>query len=189
MTCDSVCQAVSILLVSWAITVHAQSTPFDPVTADRAPGVVCYHHARYIVVQRATKEVGSDLFVRPARSGRCDADSLPGDFVWRNQWAEYFLGLRGDLLFIDSGTGPDLRGLIVIDLRGGRRLLETGYVGHLVAGPDSLTVGVWHGFELAKPAAGCPRTDMIPGVDSLYWVNLRSGASRFANQTRCAERQ
>jgi hypothetical protein len=30
---------------------------------------------------------------------------------------------------------------------------------------------------------------MIPGVDSLFWVDLRSGSMRFAQRTRCAERQ
>jgi hypothetical protein len=179
----------SIALFAWTHRLQAQESPFDLVEVTKSAGSVCYRHARYIVVQRAAKEVGSDLFVRPVSSGRCDSDSLPGDFVWRNRDADYFLGLRGHLLFIDSGTGPDFRGLLMIDVRTRRRVLETDYVGDVVTGPDSLTVGVWHGYELAKPAPGCTKTEMIPGVDSLFWVDLRSGATRFAHQTRCAERQ
>ena len=173
-----------------AIGLQAQARPFDPVRPDTVgPGVICYRHARHIVVARRVMEVGSDLFIRPARSGRCDADSLSGDIVLRNHDAEYFLGLRGDLLFIDSGTGPDFRGLIVVDLRTQRRLLQTDYVGDVISGPDTFTVGVWHGYELTQPAPGCSKTDMIPGVDSLFWVDLRSGKMRFAQRTRCAERQ
>src|ERR1041385_568158 len=177
-------------LTLWAIGLEAQASPFDPVTRDTMrPGVICYHHIRYIVVARRVMEVGSDLFIRPARSGRCDADSLPGDIVLRNHDAEYFLGLRGDLLFIDSGTGPDFRGLIIVDLRTQRRLLQTDYVRDVIPGPDAFTVGVWHGYELTQLAPGCPKTDMIPGVDSLFWVDLRSGSMRFAQRTRCAARQ
>jgi len=184
------CAWLAAALTLQAIGLQAQASPFDPVRPDTVgPGVICYRHARHVVIARRVMEVGSDLFIRPARSGRCDADSLPGDIVLRNRDAEYFLGLRGDLLFIDSGTGPDFRGLIVVDLRTQRRLLQTDYVGDVVSGPDAFTVGVWHGYELTEPAPGCSKTDMIPGVDSLFWVDLRSGKMRFAQRTRCAERQ
>ena len=182
--------AAAALMLRAIGLLHAQASPFDPITRDTVGrGISCYHHARYIVVERPVAEVGSDLFIRPARSHRCAADSLPGDIVLRNHDAEYFLGLRGDLLFIDNGTGPDFRGLILVDLRTQRRLLQTDYVGDVVSGPDAFTVGVWHGYELTQPAAGCPKTDMIPGVDSLFWIDLRSGSTRFAQRTRCAERQ
>jgi hypothetical protein len=178
-----------VLLVGTA-PLLGQANPFDRVTPDRpAPGVVCYHHAQYIVVERRVMEVGSDLFVRPAQSRRCDADSLPGDYVWRNQDADYFLGVRGELLFIDRGTGPDARTFLVVNLRTRRQLVQMDYVGSVIAGPDSLTVGIWQGYTLTKPAAGCPATEMIPGVDSLFWLDVRSGVARFAKQTRCAERQ
>jgi len=171
-------------------SLRAQANPFDPVTPDRTvPGVVCYHHARYIVVEREGRDVGSDLFVRPGQSRRCDADSLPGDYVWRNRDADYFLGLRGDLLFIDRGTGPDARTFLVINLRTRRQLVQMDYVGDVIAGPDSLTVGVWQGYTLTKPAPGCPATEMIPGVDSLVWLNVRSGVAQSAKRARCAERQ
>ena len=42
---------------------------------------------------------------------------------------------------------------------------------------------------LAPTAAGCPKTGMIPGVDSLFWIDLRSGSTKFAQRTRRAERQ
>ena len=86
------------------------------------------------------------------------------------------------------GTGPDFRGLIVINLRTRRQLLHTDYVGTPIAGPDSFTIGVWRGSELPKLAPGCPDEGMIPGIDSLFWIDLRSGVLRFGNRTRCAGR-
>lgn len=186
--------AASLALVAGYADVQAQVSVFDSVWVDKKPGVTCYHHRRWVVVQRnKTESVGSDLFIRSARSARCDADSLPGDIVWRNRDADYFLGLRGDILFIDSGTGPDLRGLTVVDLRSGALLLNTDYVGFhdVITGPDPSTVGFWRGYELPNPAPGCPKAEggLYPGVDSLFWVDVRSGEFRFAGRTRCAERQ
>lgn len=165
----------------------------DPIELDSTSsgGTRCYLHARYIVVERELIDrVGADLFIRSRAGGRCDADSLPGDIVIRNEWAEYFAGLHGDVLILDSGTGPDLRGLIVIDLRIRRRLLETSYV-ELAAGPDTASIGIWNGFYLDRPAPGCkpPVGGLEPGIDSLFTLDLRTGDVRYAGRTRCAARQ
>jgi hypothetical protein len=184
------------ILAPRALTAQVASSDtslFDAVRTEPStvPNATCYVHAWYIVVARElTDQVGSDLFVRPAATGRCDADSLPGDYVLRNEWAEYFAGLRGDVLFIDSGTGPDIRDLILVDLRARRRLLAMSYV-DLDTGPDSLTVGVWSGYELEKPAPGCamPEGGLLPGVDSLFIVQVRTGERRFGGRVRCAARQ
>lgn len=140
------------------------------------------------------ESVGSDLFVRDARGSRCDADSLPGDFVWRNRGeADYFMGIRGSVLFIDHGTGPDLRGLTLVDLRTRRELVNTDYVGDVMPGPKAGTVAIWRGnvTDLFEPVKGCrlPPDGMGPGVDSLYWVDLRTGKLTYAGRKRCAVRQ
>jgi len=179
--------------VTMARQVQAQTRIVDPVELDSTSTSLtkCYRHARYIVVERdLIDQVGTDLFIRSRAAGRCDADSLPGDIVIRNEWAEYFAGLRGDVLILDSGTGPDVRGLIVIDLQTRRRLLETSYV-ELAAGPDTTSIGIWNGFYLDRPAPGCkpPTGGLEPGIDSLFTLDLRTGVIRYAGQTRCASRQ
>lgn len=166
---------------------------FDPIEVDSStvPEAKCFMSPRYIVVARQRRErLGSDFFVRPRKTGRCEADSLSGDYVLRDEWAAYFSGLHGDVLFIDSGTGPDIRYLILVDVAARRRLTELSYV-ELVAGPDSLSVGVWDGSELEEPAPGCtaPRGGLVPGVDSLFFLDVRSGQTRFSGRTRCAQRQ
>jgi hypothetical protein len=156
-----------------------------------APGVQCHAHARHIIVEHQSENsLGSDLFARPYDTGRCDADSLPGDLVVRNEWAEYFSGVRGNVLVIDSGTGPDVREVIMIDLRTRRRLLQRSYL-DLAPSTDSLAIGLWDGYYLDEPLPGCPPPigGLLPGVDSLFMVNLRTGDVRFAGRTLCAVRQ
>ena len=166
---------------------------FDPIEVDSSnvPGARCYMSARYIVVERHREEaVGSDFFIRPRETGQCDADSLQGDYVLRDEWAAYFSALQGDVLLLDSGTGPDLRTLILLDLAARQRLAELSYV-ELIPGPDSTAVGVWEGHYLDQPQPGCamPPGGLIPGVDSLFFVDLRGGRKIFSGRTRCAQRQ
>lgn len=166
---------------------------FDPIEVDssNAPGARCYMSARYIVVERQEMEsVGSDFFIRPRETGRCDADSLQGDYVLRDEWAAYFSALHGDILLLDSGTGPDLRTLILLDLAERQRVAEVSYV-ELIPGPDSTAVGVWEGHYLDEPQPGCamPPGGLSPGVDSLFFVALESGRKNFSGRTRCAQRQ
>jgi len=166
---------------------------FDPIEVDSSnvPGARCYKSARYIVVERHREEaVGSDFFIRPRETGRCDADSLQGDYVLRDEWAAYFSALHGDILLLDSGTGPDLRTLILFDLPSREKLAELSYV-ELIPGPDSAVVGLWDGFYLDEPASGCaaPPGGLIPGVDSLFFADVRSGRKEFSGRTRCAQRQ
>ncbi len=176
----------------WAHPQSQSAWVFDAVSADTvAPSVVCYTGPRYIVVERQLEgSLGSDLFARASARGRCDADSLPGDLVHRNEWADYFSGVRGDVLVIDSGTGPDIREVTMLDLRSGLRLLHRSYL-HLAPSADSLTIGLWDGYYLDKTGPGCPPPvgGLLPGVDSLFTVNLRTGDVRFAGRTRCAVRQ
>ena len=166
---------------------------FDPIEVDSSnvPAAMCYMSARYIVVERQEeKAVGSDFFIRPRETGRCDPDSLQGDFVLRDEWAAYFSALHGDVLLLDSGTGPDLRTLLIFDVAARQRLAELSYV-ELIPGPDSTVVGLWEGFYLDEPFPGCamPPGGLIPGVDSLFFVDLRSGRKGFGGRTRCAQRQ
>jgi hypothetical protein len=166
---------------------------FDPVTVDSssAPGATCYMSARYIVVEHRRRDrLDADFYVRPREGNRCEADSLPGDYVLRDEWAAYFSALHGDVLFIDSGTGPDIRYLILVDLTARQKLAELSYV-ELVPGPDSTTVGLWDGYELEESLPGCaaPPGGLISGVDSLVFLDVRSGHTRFSGRTRCAHRQ
>jgi len=166
--------------------------PFDRVEVDTtAADAVCYWTDRHIVVEhRPSEQVDADFFVRSRAAGSCAADSLPGDYVLRGEWAAYFAALSGNVLLLDSGTGPDIRYLILIDVGARQRLAELPYV-DLEPGPDSTLIGLWNGYELENPLPGCPAPPggLLPGVDSLFFLDIRTGRKRFAGRTRCAQRQ
>jgi hypothetical protein len=154
----------------------------------------CHLHRRYIVVEDYLGLLGSGttFFIRPATSGRCDADSIAGDFVIWNRWAESFCGIRNDVLFLDRGTGPDERSLILYDLTTRKKIREILYAPDhgVVPGPDSLTLGVWVPADMRGRVPKCPTPDgLVPGVDSLFWLGIRTGKTRYAGRTRCVGRE
>lgn len=154
-------------------------------------GISCFASDRFVVVEsQRPGEVGSDFFIRSKEGNRCESDSLAGDVVLRDEWAAYFSSMRDNVLILDSGTGPDIRYLILIDMHTGDRIAELPYV-ETEVGPDPLTLGVWMGSELDEPLPDCepPSGGLIPGVDSLFLLNIRTGETQFADRIRCANRQ
>ncbi len=168
---------------------RAQSSPFDSTALIRTAAAACYRSPLYTVVERERPgAVGSDHFIGAA-SRSCQPDSLPGDLVLRNEWAEYFAGLRGHFLVLDSGTGPDARGVIVLDLRT-RRRTYSGLYADFEPSVRGDTLALWQPYDLPAPHPGCPHVSGLgDGIDSLIWLDLRTGRTRFAGRVRCATRQ
>jgi hypothetical protein len=103
-----------------------------PVIAGDVPeGIECYESASYFVVAKAhPNESGTDFLARPKPEGGslppCEYRKTPGAFEIKNEDAEYYLGLAGDFLVLDSGTG-NVRDLIVWDLNGHKRVFVDQY--------------------------------------------------------------
>lgn len=76
---------------------------------------------RIVMVAPGAEEVGTHFLIQrmspETAAAPCSYAPQSGDFEIRNEDAEYFLGLHGDRLILDSGTGPEPRGLIIWDLQ------------------------------------------------------------------------
>lgn len=183
------CLALACFVAVPVTIAHAQTSASDSVPARKQDSSICHRSPLYTVVEvPRTNAVGFDHFIGTARR-TCHADSLAGDFVVRNEWAEYFGDLRGHFLILDSGTGSDIRGLLVFDLRTRQRTF-TGSYADLEPGTSGDTLGVWKPYNLEQPRPGCPLVGGLgAGVDSLVWLDMRLGRTRFAGRVRCATRQ
>jgi hypothetical protein len=141
----------------------------------------CYVYPHYIVIAWGSPDPQPVAIVRKREpgggpgAGDCSADSLPGDFVLRNDWAEYFCGMWRDLLFIDSGTG-DIRSLILYDVPTRCKVLELEGAGEMAGWIDEVTVRIWLLSGTDLPRSVCPDIpEMLGvGVDSLYALNLET---------------
>jgi hypothetical protein len=161
-----------------------------------APRVRCHHYDRYVVVEWESPDPEPVAIVRerapgaPVAVADCTTDSLAGDFVLRNEWAEYYSGLWEDLLLLDSGTGQ-LRDLILYDVPSRKKLLTLEGAGEMAGVIDSTTVRIWllSGAEL--PRSLCPEIpDMFDvGVDSLFAFDLRTLQLTSLGEWRCHQLQ
>jgi hypothetical protein len=179
----------------------AGAMPLFDLTADTArifaprwpePDGSCFVYRDYVVVAWGSPDPRPVAIVRardpdgdPAAVD-CTADSLPGDFVVWNDWAEYFCGMWRDLLFIDSGTG-DVRSLILYDVPSRRRVLELDGAGETAGWIDDVTLRVWLLRATDLPRSLCPDIPEVlgVGVDSLFALNLETFRLKALGPWRC----
>jgi hypothetical protein len=192
--------APSAAAPSTAARVTADTTlGFDSVATRKLPDGKCFVGTRYVVVAR-DHEVGSDFFVRPRgdvnAEARCTADSVPGDLVFRtgeaaglHPDAQYFLGLKTDLLLAGDGTGGRTD-LYVYDLKKGAKVLEVdGIDDSELRWPAPMTLSMWvtQAYGKMAAAAGCP--DTMPAnpalLDSLMSLELGPLTLRSEGRFRC----
>ncbi|MFH1017518.1 MAG: hypothetical protein V1798_04965 [Pseudomonadota bacterium] len=94
----------------------------------------CYEYGDYVIVTRATPQsVGEDMLVVKRKRGQeigalCGIGESQADLVVRNRDADWFFGLWKRFLFIDSGTGPGIRGLSIMDVEAHKRVYEALYL-------------------------------------------------------------
>lgn len=100
-----------------------------PLLASAADRPVCHDERRFRVIAKPTASVGTDFLVKQLGRGRsippCKYLVREGDLEIRNENAEYFLGMTGSFLVLDSGTAPEPRGIIIWDLQK-RQKMYTG---------------------------------------------------------------
>lgn len=172
----------------------------------------CHISSDYVVVSKQIPDsVGSDILVkyRNANSGvpgdmsgslnvgACDYAARSGDFEIKNQNVEYFDKLVGRYLVLDSGTGPDIRGIIVYDLNKKSKVYEGLKAGGKVA-VSGATLTYWEPQQqVAVTAANCPKLGeyeklgMGAGIQAKVTLTLGddSMVQKEAGETECVMRQ
>lgn len=167
------------------------------VSFQTLPGLRCYTFRSYAVIEKQdTAAVGNDVLVKYRKSSN---DRLPcaylvksSDFEIKNRLGNSFLGLLGDLIFIESGTGANVDGLAIYNLSLRKKVFETGIaddgpVGFI--GPRTVTL-----WEPARDATkeNCPRYRQIeaeglqPTLEEQYTLDLVKFSSKFTGRTRCS---
>jgi hypothetical protein len=120
--------AMLIFLFACPVSVTAAGSDKQIITAESIQ-ISCYESSKYFVI---TKEVlgksGSDCLIKskstPDEKLSCEYTFGTNDFEIKNEWAEYFAGLKGDLLILDSSTGPGPSGLTIWDLNKRKKVYE-----------------------------------------------------------------
>jgi hypothetical protein len=166
--------------------------------AQQAGGVSCIDYDKYFVVTRELRnEVGSDTLVKfksaPAERVPCEYSVLSRDLEIKNEFAENFMGLHGDLLFLDSSTGPGTSGMTIYSLLTRKKVFETSYLGPIRFSGDNLTL--WQVEKEYVTKADCPDAEKIaqqgmdPTVERKRILNLQTFVFSDTTETRCGTEQ
>jgi hypothetical protein len=169
---------------------------FAPSNAGAAPKVACHDSPRFLIAEREpTDRVGTDFLVKYKRKGApapvCDFVARPGDLAIPNDFAEYFFGVQGSILILDSGTGPDRRELIFWDLDKRKKVYSTGYAD---ADLEDGHVDFW--LETGEATdRNCPGKKewqshgLGAAIETRVRLSLKDFGLAKSAQTRCRPRQ
>jgi hypothetical protein len=105
--------------------------------------VNCYETSKYFVVAKEVQgKLGTDCLIKykskPDEKLPCTYISGNNDFEIKNEWAEYFAGLKGDFLVLDSTTGPGPSGLTIWNLIERKKVYEGSWSDPEESKDDSL---------------------------------------------------
>lgn len=156
---------------------------------------VCHESPRYLIVEGSAGRMGTSFLVKYKATEdtrlACEYVVKPGDFEIADDWPEFFLELQNDLLILDSGTGPDPRGLVIWDLKKQQQVYSGSYSDAKI-GPGHMEF--W--TETGKGTdANCPEEKewRALGLETAIetWVRLSFSDFKLtkSSQTRCSPRQ
>ncbi len=157
--------------------------------------VVCHESPDYLIAEGATGQVGTHFLVKYKTKGdqspNCDYIARPDDFEIRNEWAEYFMAIQGNLLILDSGTGPEARNLIFWDLEKKKKIHTTKYSD---ADLEPEYVGYWIETGTANDE-NCPEkkewesSGLGSVIETYVRLNLKNFSVWKSTKTRCRAQQ
>jgi hypothetical protein len=157
----------------------------------------CYESAKYLIVGKEVQgKLGTDLLIKyksnPREKLLCDY--VPGneDFEIKNEWAEYFAGLKNDLLILDSTTGPGPSGLTIWDLAKRKKVYEGSWSDPEESKDDLLVYWMETG---EATDTNCPELEYLKSqgleaaIETRVMLNLSDFRITKTPQTRCSPRQ
>jgi hypothetical protein len=158
--------------------------------------VRCHQFPKYFIIEKdAINNMGTDILVKyksvPKENYPCEYLINSGDFEIKNEWVEYYSGVKGDLLLLDSTTGPGPTPITIWDLK--KR--EKVYVGSW-ADPVFQDNSVLYWEETGEATIeNCPeytkwKSHGLGGViETKVLLNLSDLTITKTTETRCSVRQ
>lgn len=153
----------------------------------------CHDSPRYRVVTNSDE--WPDFLVKALKDGQrktpCVYSVEKNDFVIKNE-NESFLAFHGDLLLLDSGTGPDGRYLIIWNLANRKKVYEGDYSEPYEIKSDTITFWRESGEANNK---NCParkkweKQGFGAAIETQVTLDLRDLHLTTSPRTRCNLRQ
>jgi hypothetical protein len=159
----------------------------------------CFQYHNYVVVTKdLLNSVGSDMFIKYFNwdMGYYNVEDITNehDFQIKNEWAEYFQGIYKHYLFIDSGTGPGPRGLIIYNLRTKKKVFESEYSEPVFIDAKGI-FSFWKTSEIPATEENCPEYSKFRAdgfgvaIEKKVLLNLNDLGLSETGEAHCSSRQ
>lgn len=121
----------------------------------------CVSNDKYFIIEDSLKDsTGANHLVKfktnPNQNFDCKYVVEKGDFEIKNEGADYILALENDFLIMDSGTGPDPRGLTVYNLNLRKKVYEDSY--SQPVNIQNNVIDYWVGTKKTVTGENCPES-------------------------------
>jgi hypothetical protein len=158
----------------------------------------CHESPNYFVVEGGvTDSVGTNLLIKYKTSAdqkySCLYSKESNDFEIKNKWAEYYWGITDHFLILDSGTGPDPRGMLIYDLTKRTQVFNDQYSHPATIG--SGTIDYWTPIKTPATKSNCPEFNEYNTaglgiiIESHVSLNLSTLTKKDLGLTRCSPTQ
>ena len=159
----------------------------------------CVDNDKYFIVSReASDYVGSDISIKykssPSQNISCEYVKEKSDVeILNHESANFIIALEGKYLLLDSGTGPDPRGLSVYDLEKQKEIFSDKYSQPVEVG--NLAVSYWTESSVKANKDNCPdffKYQSYGGssaIDKHVKLDLSTLVKKDLGETKCSYRQ
>ena len=200
-----------IILLLLAIVIYCVTCPMCVTAEEKERGkgdsvldkqtdsnqITCHESAKYLVVAKEVRgRAGTDFLIKykskPGEKLACSYVFHKDYFEIRNEWAEYFAGLKNDLLILDSTTGPGPSGLIIWDLVKRKKAYEGSWSDPEQSKDDALVYWMETG---EATVSDCPELEkwksqgLEAAIETKVILSLTNFRIRKTRQIRCSPRQ
>lgn len=162
----------------WAVSFDSARGGFDGLM------VRCLPFPTHTVIEYLVPAGMRKTIVRPAARASCDTTVATGDYEVPLGMMARALGIKDGVLFLERRV-RDAEGVILIDLKD-HHLIYQAPVTQISGQAPTGMFGAYRRFPRAAADPRCPATSgEIPFVDSLFYVDIHTGASRYSGRNHC----
>jgi hypothetical protein len=202
MRLDTICICVALSVCLFVCPPHlsaaqkGQVEDVNPIISGESTHIRCYSSPRYFLVEKdAENGVGTDFLIKYKSNAEqkfpCAYAIGNGDLEIKNEWAEYLAWLTGDLLIMDSTTGPGPSGLTIWDLKKRRKVFE-GSWSDAVIQDDSVLYWTETGNATPENCPGLAEWEshgLGAAIETRVLLKFSDFSITKTKETRCSPRQ
>jgi hypothetical protein len=159
--------------------------------------ISCYETSKYYIIgKEVLSQLGTNFLikykVKPNLKYQCIYAPDKNDFEIKNEWAEYYAGIKGDLLLLDNSTGPGPSGLTIWDLQKREKVFEGSWSDTEESSDSTLVYWLETGeaTEINCPELKEWMSHGLGGaIETKVILNLSNFKITKTKETRCSSRQ